>query len=130
MWPHVKTEIRSRIVKIQKEQDIGSSKTPVVVLEAAVLLDAGFDDILDGVWVVRAPPDVAVERLVQYRSFTAEDAKKRVEAQKTRRGIGNVDEEVKNGVVTGIIENTGGLDELKQSLLEKLNDSNAWKKQQ
>ena len=49
----------------------------------------------------------SVERLIEYRSFTREDAEKRIEAQKSRRGIGNVEEEVKNGVVTAIIEIQG-----------------------
>lgn len=134
VWPHLKTEIRSIIHKIKQEQNTldksdGSKQVPVIVLEAAVLLDAGFEDILDGVWVVRAPPELAIERLVEYRSFTAEDAKKRIEAQKTRRGIGNVEAEFMEGVVTAIIENEGGLDELKAALLEKLDDSKAWKHQ-
>ena len=101
----------------------------MIVLESAVLLEAGYQDILDGCWVVRAPPEVAVSRLVEYRSFSKEDAEKRIEAQKTRRGIGNVEEEMDKREVTAVIENTGGLDELKASLLEKLKDPNAWKNQ-
>ena len=130
VWPHLKAEIRSLIHNIKQEHSSASKSesVPVIVLEAAVLLDAGFDDILDGIWVVRAPPDVAIQRLVEYRSFTEDDAKKRIEAQKTRRGIGNVEKEVEDGVVTAVIENTGGLEALKEKLLEKLNDSNAWNK--
>ena len=130
VWPHLKAEIRSLIYNIKQEHSSASKSesVPVIVLEAAVLLDAGFDDILDGVWVVRAPPDVAIQRLVEYRSFTEDDAKKRIEAQKTRRGIGNVEKEVEDGVVTAVIENTGDLEALKEELLKKLNDSNAWKK--
>lgn len=130
VWPHVKTEIQKQIEKIREQQETNddkANKDNVIILEAAVLLDAGWDDLLDGVWVVRAPHDVAVDRLVEYRSFTKEDAEKRMEAQMTRRGIGNIYEEVKNGVVTAIIENSGGVDELKAALLEKLQDSNAWK---
>ena len=156
VWPHVKAEIIARIEDIKKQQATSSTSTtktpagqeedaesgndapattttinilqpPIIVLEAAVLLDAGWEDLLDGVWVVRAPQKTAVERLIEYRSFTREDAEKRIEAQNPRRGIGNVEEEVKNGVVTAIIENTGGLEELKKALLDKLNDSNAWK---
>lgn len=131
----MKTEILAQIGEIQQQhqQQVGNDaedkriKYPVIVLEAAVLLDAGWDDLLDGVWVIRAPHQAAVDRLVENRSFTKEDAEKRMEAQKTRRGIDNVDEEVKNGVVTAIIENTGGVDELKAALLEKLEDPNAWK---
>lgn len=134
VWPHVKTEIRTMIDKIKQNRHIMDSSDPtkklrpVIVLESAVLLEAGYEDILDAVWVVRAPPDLAIERLVKYRQFAEEDAKKRIEAQKTRRGIGNVEEEVKNGLVTAVIENEGDLDALKAILLEKLNDESAWKR--
>ena len=139
VWPHVKTEIFDRIEAIKKEgltpgednkegdDDNKQQKTPVIVVEAAVLLDAGWEDFLDGVWVVTAPPKVAVGRLVEYRSFAAEDAEKRIEAQKSRRGIGNIDEEVRNGVVNAIIENRGGLEELKATLMASLNDEKCWK---
>lgn len=132
VWPHVKTKIFSRIEEIKK-QDVtkesldNETMVPVIVVEAAVLLDAGWEDALDGVWVVRAPPTVAVERLVEHRSFSVKDAKQRIEAQNSRRGIGNIDEEVKRGIVTAIIENTGGLEELKESLQKALHDENAWK---
>ena len=129
VWPHVKTEILKQIEKIREQQETNdTNKENVIILEAAVLLDAGWEDLLDGVWVVRAPHDVAVDRLVEHRSFTKEDAEKRMKAQTTRRGIGNIDEEVKSGVVTAIIDNNGGVDELKAALLEKLQDLNAWKK--
>lgn len=128
VWPHVKTEILKQINEIkQQSASCTSTKHPVIVLEAAVLLDAGWDDLLDGVWVIQAPRDVAVERLIEYRSFTREDAEKRMDAQTSRRGIGNIDQEVKNGAVTAIVENTAGVEDLKIALLEKLQDSTAWK---
>lgn len=138
MWPHVKSIIHTRIDEIKQKEletsststsDVGDSKKfPVIVLEAAVLLDAGWDDLLDGLWVVTTPTDLAIDRLVQNRGFSVEEAKKRIEAQKTRRGIGNVDEEVQKGVVTAIIKNVGNEEDLKQDLLDKLDDPKAWKK--
>jgi dephospho-CoA kinase len=126
VWPHVKTEIISQIEDIKQRNQC--SKQPVtVVLESAVLLDAGWEDLLDGVWAVRAPHKVAVERLVEYRKFTEEEAEKRIQAQKTRRGIGNVEEEVEKGVVTAVIENTGDVEQLKRSLLANLNNDSSWK---
>ena len=100
----------------------------MIVLESAVLLDAGWDSLLDGIWVVRVPREFAIDRLMEFRAFSQQDAEQRIDAQQGRRGIGNLDQEVQDGVVTAVIENTGDLDALKASLLEKLNDSNSWKK--
>jgi hypothetical protein len=56
-----------------------------------------------------------------------EEAKKRIDAQESRRGIGTLPREIENGVVTGVIENKGGLEELTQLLTQALDDSKFWK---
>lgn len=122
VWPYVKQEIQKRIQELQQEHECG-----VVVLEAAVLLDAGWDDIFDAIWVVTTPPTVALERLVANRNFTKEEAQKRIDAQEPRRGIGNLDEEVEKGVVTRVIENEGTEERLQEALLQALSDPTAWK---
>jgi dephospho-CoA kinase len=65
-------------------------RRPVVVLEATVLLDARWDDLLDGLWVVTAPRNVALHRLIEKRGLTLLEEKKRLNAQESRRGIGNL----------------------------------------
>ena len=65
VWPYVKLEIQNRLRELEQEYESG-----VVVLEAAVLLDAGWDDIMDAVWVVKTPASIALERLVENRGFT------------------------------------------------------------
>jgi dephospho-CoA kinase len=131
VWPHVKELIIERIYSIRQEWLAGGdgdqSKRPIVVLEAAVLLDAGWDDLFDGVWVVTAPRDVAVQRLIESRGLSKEEADKRIDAQQSRRGIATLQEEIDKGIVTGVIENKGGLDELTLSLTNALNGSNFWK---
>jgi dephospho-CoA kinase len=125
----VKTLLKDRIEEERTNWMEGKSEgsVPVVVLEAAVLLDAEWDDILDGIWVVTAPKQIALDRLMETRGLSQEEAEKRINAQESRRGIGNLKEEIRNGVVTGVIENKGSLDELKQTLSAALNDSQSWK---
>jgi dephospho-CoA kinase len=65
-------------------------------------------------------------RLQESRGLSAAEAEKRITAQKPRRGIGNLAEEVDSKVVTAVIENNGSLDALKQQLSEKLVDPEAW----
>ena len=53
---------------------------------------------------------------------------KRMDAQTSRRGIGNLEEEIKNNVVTAVIKNDSSLEDLSTALRKSLVDPNAWKK--
>ena len=110
-----------------------------MVVEAAVLLDANWDDneLFDAVWVVRSSSEISTERLVSKRGMDREDALKRMEAQLSRRGIGNLDQELSNGSVTAVIQNdgTGGENraedgdgnDLWNSIQQCLTDPESWK---
>ena len=146
VWPHVKTLLTDKIEQLRGEwtatvvQQAAESeensttavkqeqqKLPIVVLEAAVLLDAGWEDMLDGVWAVTVPRKEAVARLTETRGLTSEEALKRIDAQESRRGIGNLQEEIDAGVVTGVLVNDRSLEDLERSLRKSLNDPNCWK---
>jgi dephospho-CoA kinase len=53
------------------------------VVEAAILLEAGWAPAMDGVWLLDVPQEAAVERLVASRGLTQEAALARVAAQPT-----------------------------------------------
>lgn len=125
VWPYVKDEIR-KLVDSYRKQTVPDNKVPVLVLEAAVLIDAGWDDMVDGIWVVCTPEDQALERLQTQRGFTAADAKTRIEAQKVRRGIGNLQQEIDEGVVSCVIPNNASADELKEQLANALKNASCW----
>ncbi len=55
--------------------------TQVAVLEAALLFDAGWDDLTDEVWVTVAPPAVAAGRTADRSGLSVEEALSRVRAQ-------------------------------------------------
>jgi dephospho-CoA kinase len=55
----------------------------VVVLDAALLFDRARDGVVGSI-VVDVDPEVAVERLVRYRNFDADDARRRIAAQMSR----------------------------------------------
>ena len=105
----------------------GSSQVPVVILEAAVLLDADWDDILDGVWVITAPREVALQRLMETRGLSEEESIKRIDAQLSRRGIANLEEEIQKKVVTKVIDNSGNEEKLVRALRAALLDPKSWK---
>jgi len=53
----------------------------IAVLEAALLFDAGWDDLTDEVWVTVAPPEVAAARTAERSGITLEEALSRIRAQ-------------------------------------------------
>lgn len=53
VWPEIRLLVQQKIDGLARE---GAES---VVLEAAVLLEAGWDDMCDELWVVQVPPAVA-----------------------------------------------------------------------
>jgi dephospho-CoA kinase len=139
VWPHVKDKLAQKIGELKVSWNNSNSNPdatdattttkprPIVVLEAAILLDAGWDDLLDGVWVVTVPRERALTRLVETRGLTEAEAAKRIDAQNRSRGIGTLADEVSNGVVQCVIENSKSLDDLAKTLTASLEDPSCWK---
>ena len=92
-----------------------------------MLLDAGWEDLIDGLWVVTTPKATALDRLVKDRGLTLDDAQSRMDAQESRRGIGNLEQEISMGSVTGCIQNNGNLEDLTRTLAEALENPKLWK---
>ena len=55
--------------------------TRVVVVEAAILLEAGWRSLVDQLWVVVTDVEVAITRLKAYKNFTEDQARARIAAQ-------------------------------------------------
>ena len=53
----------------------------VVVVEAAILLEAGWRSLVEQVWVVAASVEVVLARLKAYKQFTEDQARARLAAQ-------------------------------------------------
>jgi dephospho-CoA kinase len=53
----------------------------VVVLEATLLVEAKWTDLVDQVWVTITPGDTVINRLVSQKGFTEEQAKARIDSQ-------------------------------------------------
>lgn len=87
--------------KIGEYQAYGSA---VIVLEAPLLIEAGWDDMVDEVWVVTAAESRIMERLVQ-RGLQREDILARMRTQLS------TGERLKHADI--VINNDGSLDELR-----------------
>lgn len=100
VWPWMRETMDKRLAQIRAEG------TPVVVLEAAVLIEAGWIPITDQVWVVTVAPKIARQRVMERNGLTAEQAAARINAQLTN--------EERAAYAQVIIDNSGTLDALKQ----------------
>ena len=103
VWPWMRGAMDVRLGALR------ASGEPVVVLEAAVLIEAQWIPLVDQVWLVTVPPAVARERIVQRNGLTAEQADARIAAQLTN------EKRAKHAQV--IIDNSGTLDELRRRVL-------------
>jgi len=56
----------------------------VVVVEAALLFEAGWDSLVEEVWVTDSPEQVVIERLKQRNGMSEEEARKRISSQMDR----------------------------------------------
>lgn len=121
VWPHTQRMVTGMLQSVRPDE----SKRPIVIVEAAMLLDADWCQWMDGVWMVTADPSACQQRIVD-RGGTVEQAIQRIQAQSTRRGIQNLHEEVEKGVVSAVITNNGSIEDLKELLLSKLDDETAW----
>jgi dephospho-CoA kinase len=100
VWPWMRATMDGRLQRLREEG------VPVVVLEAAVLIEADWIPIVDQVWLVTVPPEIAKERIMSRNALSAEQAEQRIAAQLTN------EERARHAQV--IIDNSGTLQDLEQ----------------
>lgn len=99
--------IRQRVTQaIAQHRENG---VDVAVVDAALLYQARWDDLADEIWVVSAPPGAVAERLRE-RGMTADDIRRRTEAQ--------AGAETAFARADVIIDNYGSLDGLRARVQE------------
>ncbi len=83
----------------------------VVVVEAALLFEAGWDFLVEEVWVTDSPEESVIERLAQRNGMSEEEARRRVSSQMGRRErLNRADIIIDNS--SGVAEMKRGIDEL------------------
>jgi len=94
----------------QRIDELRSRGVEVVVLEAALLIEAGWTDMVDRVWVTVASENTVVNRLCEQKGFSGEQARARIKSQMP------VVEKVKHA--DAFIENDSDLDALRNRVAE------------
>ncbi len=70
-----------RRMMIDELEELRREGKRVVVLEAALLIEAGWDDLTDEVWVTVVEPEVAAQRSMERSGLSREQAEARIAAQ-------------------------------------------------
>lgn len=79
-WPEIRRMAGEEFAKL-REQDPGA----VIVFEAAVLLEAEWQDLVDEVWVVTTKVETAIDRLKSRNGLAREAALARIDSQMTNK---------------------------------------------
>jgi dephospho-CoA kinase len=74
--PLIATEIAARLAAAREDGFTGP-----LVIEAAVMLEAGWQELVDRVWVVSTRPEHAVARVVAARGLARDEVERRLAAQ-------------------------------------------------
>ena len=98
MHPRMAEMVKEKIDLLRQQGE------EVVVLEAAVLVEAGWDSLVDEIWVTYSPEMEVVERLHQRNNLSEQEARSRIRSQLPH------EERAKHAHVT--VRNSGSMDEL------------------
>jgi len=98
--PRIGAEVGRRILAYRE-----SAASAPLVIEAALLFEAGWTEFADEVWVVRAPIDEVVRRLCEDRGMSEADARARIATQHS--------DEQRRAAADVVIDNDGTLEQLR-----------------
>ncbi len=102
VWPGIRKLAAEKIAEFE------TAGNDLVVLEAAVLFEAGWEDLTDEIWVVTVAPEEAIRRLKERNGMEEEAARARIDSQLSN------DERTARADV--IIENNGSLEDLQRTI--------------
>jgi len=79
-------------------------------LDAIKLVESGYAPFCHGLWIVTCPPEIQLQRLIEQRGLSAEEAHARLAAQPPI--------EAKLPLATAVIHNDGSLENLRQQVTD------------
>lgn len=75
VWPEIARMVEDKIAKMNQDD------VRICVIEAAVLFEAGWDMVVNEVWVTTVPENEAIKRIVERDGYNEMQARIRIEAQ-------------------------------------------------
>jgi dephospho-CoA kinase len=83
VWPAIRGFIQKDLSVLSQKENDNPCVPVIVIIEAAVLLEAGWSSLCDSMWVVYVDPLLARERLMVRNSLSEQEADKRIKVQMT-----------------------------------------------
>ena len=102
-WPAIK-----ELIKINLNDFKDKNSEAIVILEAAVLIEAGWQDLADQILVIHTPRELAVNRVINRDNLNAKQAEERIDSQLSN------EKRIKYADI--IIENSGDLHDFESKL--------------
>lgn len=90
----------------QQVQELREQGADVVVVEAALLFEAGWDSLVGEVWSTESPENLVIKRLQSRSGLSQEEAKKRIDSQMSA--------EERKSRSQVVVDNSGDLIELER----------------
>ncbi len=75
VWPEIRSMIESNLA------DRRAEGAKAVVIEAAIMIEAGWQDLVTSMWVVKVCEETAKKRLMRRNGLSEEDSLKRIHTQ-------------------------------------------------
>ena len=100
----VHPRIFERMAAMVSEARAAGERRPIVI-EAAILIEAGWQKLFDEIWLVVASRERVIERVERYRNMTREQTEARIRAQ--------LSEQERRKWASLVIHNDGTLEELR-----------------
>lgn len=88
MWPAIRELAEQEFIAISEHDS-----EAVVIFEAAVMIEAGWQDLVDEVWIITTNKEIAIGRLEKRNGYSREQALARIDSQMSnseRREYGDV----------------------------------------
>ncbi|MEX2081377.1 MAG: dephospho-CoA kinase [Dehalococcoidia bacterium] len=102
VWPQI------RRLASEQLSELETAGNRLVLLEAAVLFEAGWEDLTDEIWVTVVDPELAIQRLASRNGLDPAAARARIESQ-----LSNAERVAK---ADHVIVNNGSLDDLERAV--------------
>lgn len=105
--PNVKKEILARIARFREEGEVS-----LIAVEAALLIEGGYEEILDELWYIYVKKEIRIRRLMEGRGYSEQKSSAIMEQQLT--------DEVFRSHCSRVIDNNEDVSSLRKQLTQIL----------
>ena len=113
---HRSAEIQGTIIReeLATQRDRLAKKEDVFFMDIPLLIENGYQEWFDQIWLVAVSPEVQHQRLMKRNHLSSEEASMRIASQMSL--------EEKKPYASLVLDNNGSLDDLKEKVKSAIND--------